>query len=216
MFFGPKLSSSSAESSVDFHLEADDLIAFFDYERKRSPQLAPQPGAGSRNKKQASAREIFYILVVLGISAVMLLASPEGLKVFQRILVQFFGVLVGCVVVVVLLLVNQALFPRQRLRKLYADSVRLRRSPQRRLSISQEGVLVQTAFEYSIVSWRGILSVERSERLICFFVDVRDALIVPLRAFSDEAALENFLTLACRYHDRHGPSSTEFASFAPT
>jgi hypothetical protein len=70
-----------------------------------------------------------------------------------------------------------------------------------RLTISPEGVAVKTDVTLDFRHWALFDRVVERKRYIFLFLDLRNALIVPLRAFRDAVHFQEFLHLAVRYHE---------------
>ena len=164
---------------VEFTLSVGDIEAFVARREKRQ-QLSP------------AAPWIFgaagALLCVLAIPAVLQGQVPW-----------FLVVIAGVVALVRVLGWATRWYNRRQIERGLRDT--FARGPHR-LILAADGLYLVTPDSQTFLRWSGVRKIEQTDEQAFFITGERQGQIVPRRAFDSESAFDDFVDLACRYHDR--------------
>ena len=80
------------------------------------------------------------------------------------------------------------------LQQIFSSHQQLQTKHDCKLSVSKNGVTIESATMSSEIKWPGIVNLKRSKNFILFFISERAACIVPSRAFANNTDMDNFFS----------------------
>jgi hypothetical protein len=117
------------------------------------------------------------------------------------------GLIAGAIVILVLGLVLAPLIMRRQIAQSFPKDRSAAIYGWRRMTIDQARILQETELIVTGCKWQAVERIEVSSHLLLFYIAQSAALIVPRRAFTTEAALQEFVDAAERYRKAaDGPS----------
>ncbi len=185
---------------VEFVLRPNDVLALHQYCLDRRPHRTPHLSQG-----------LGPLLAVLGVALVWFLVSRADSPDFTMPVVV--SVFIGAVVIVT---VFQRSFIRSRmtrlLRRQLDDEWNRKLLGWRRLTITPQTITLTSKLTTYAVRWQAVEQIVTTEAHALFLITRQSGIVLPVRAFAEDAEFDGFVRAARRYRREAGDGSEEASS----
>jgi hypothetical protein len=187
--------------SLGYDITVEDLIEFSVFHHFRS---------ASGRKQRGCVLALF--IVAIGITLIVLIpaliASVVTKDLPTRLVVIVFGIVLASSMV--FLIFRQKHNLRRAVARLYAEGSTETLIGWHRMILTSENMHVQSGFITTKMRWSAFQRVVRAPQLVCCYYSAVHAVIVPTRAFADEAEIQRFIDTVNGFlqplRSRHAPS----------
>lgn len=188
---------------IEYDLNREDLIEYNEHVFF-SPRL--------RRKRAAGLLKLSVAFVLLGLVCIYSIARPLAIGAGV-------GLIVAAVTAPIMVLLLGRVRVRRQLEHYYPEGSNNAAYGPKRMELDAEGFLQVGKLLTMACKWQGVERVELTSRQVLVFISPVNALVIPRRAFLDEAALNEFVATARRYHrealERDGESRDGLAGQKP-